>query len=103
MDIPRRAFLGGAAAALCGETGCGNDVLSTALLQAGVAAAGEVDRPEAGEYQQTAAAVVLQKLCVRAEIQVGQVAGIFVNETDFLVGQHIHPQLHAILVFHAIL
>ena len=34
--IPAAAATGqacGAAAALCGETGCGNDVLSTALLQ----------------------------------------------------------------------
>ena len=36
--------------------------------QAGIPAAGKVDGPEAGEHQQAAAPVVLQKLCIRAQI-----------------------------------
>ena len=51
-------------------------------LQAGVPAAGEVDGPVAGEYQQISATVVFQKLSVTTQIQIGKITGVAVNETD---------------------
>ena len=73
-------------------------------LQAGVLFDVVVDGPEAGEDQQAVALVVLQQLGVGAQVQVLQVGhGALGDKPQMLVGQALHPQLHAVLAAHTVL
>ena len=71
--------------------------------QTGILFAGKINCPVAAEYQQAAAAVIFQKLCIRAKIQIAQITGVTVDQSDFLIRQCLHPQIYAVLVLHTVL
>ena len=72
--------------------------------QTGVFPNRKVNAPQAGEYQQAVAAVVLQKLRVGRQVQILQILhGTFHDEAQLLIGQALHAQIHAVFGLHAVL